>query len=115
MHGYPRRGEHGSPTTHIITSSHAYGGVIFVGSFTQAKIKSKLPVFGALVISSVDNFLKPMIIGGRTRLPALFLLLTILGSVSLFGFSGIILGPVLLALLVSFIEIYKQQYRESAG
>ena len=69
-------------------------------------------VLGGLVVSSIDNFLKPMIIGGRVKLSTLFLVLTIFGSLSVFGFTGIILGPVLLAIFMSFIEIYKTEYLE---
>ncbi len=72
-----------------------------------------LLILGALVVSSVDNFLKPMIIGGRTKLPTLFLFISILGGIKAFGFSGIILGPVLLAVFISFIEIYRVEYRET--
>jgi predicted PurR-regulated permease PerM len=65
------------------------------------------------ILSSVDHFLKPMIIGGRAKLPTLFLFLSIFGGVRAFGFSGIILGPVLLVAFISFIEIYKVEYRET--
>lgn len=70
-------------------------------------------VLGGVVVSSVDNILKPMIIGGKVKLSTLFLVLTIFGSLSVFGFTGIILGPVLLAIFMSFIEIYKTEYLES--
>src|SRR5919108_6414800 len=55
----------------------------------------ELLILGA-ILSSVDHFLKPAIIGGRAKLPTLFLFLSIFGGVKAFGFSGIILGPVLL-------------------
>jgi predicted PurR-regulated permease PerM len=70
-------------------------------------------VFGGLVVSSVDNFLKPMIIGGKVKLSTLFLVLTIFGSLSIFGFTGIIIGPILLAIFMSFLDIYKSEYLES--
>jgi predicted PurR-regulated permease PerM len=70
-------------------------------------------IFGGLVVSSVDNFLKPMIIGGKIKLSTLFLVLTIFGSLSVFGFTGIIIGPILLAIFMSFIDIYKSEYLES--
>jgi len=71
-------------------------------------------VFGGLVVSSVDNFLKPIIIGGKVKLSTLFLVLTIFGSLSVFGITGIILGPILLAIFMSFIDIYKSEYLESS-
>jgi predicted PurR-regulated permease PerM len=69
-------------------------------------------LFGGLVVSSVDNFLKPIIIGGKVKLSTLFLVLTIFGSLSVFGFTGIILGPILLAIFMSFLEIYRCEYLE---
>jgi len=71
-------------------------------------------VFGGLVVSSVDNFLKPIIIGGKVKLSTLFLVLTIFGSLSVLGITGIILGPILLAIFMSFIDIYKSEYLESS-
>lgn len=71
-----------------------------------------LLILGGLVVSSIDNLLKPWIIGGKVKLPTLFLFLSILGSVKAFGFSGIIIGPVLLVVFISFVEIYKVEYRE---
>jgi len=71
-------------------------------------------IFGGLVVSSVDNFLKPMIIGGKVKLSTLLLVLTIFGSLSVFGFTGIIIGPILLAIFMSFIDIYKSEYLESS-
>lgn len=72
-----------------------------------------LLIVGGVIVSSVDNVLKPLIIGGKVRLPALFLFLSILGSVKAFGFTGIILGPVIIVVFMSFIEIYKAEYRET--
>jgi predicted PurR-regulated permease PerM len=71
-----------------------------------------LLVFGIVVISMSDNIIRPIIIGGKVKLPTFFLLLSIMGGLDYFGFSGIILGPVLLAVFMSFIEIYKQEYRD---
>jgi predicted PurR-regulated permease PerM len=71
-----------------------------------------LLVLGGVLISSVDNILRPVVIGGRTKLHTLFLFLSIIGGIGAFGFSGIILGPILLATFVSFIEIYKVEYGE---
>lgn len=85
--------------------------LLFTGSIVKGII---LLLFGALVISTVDNVLRPLIIGGRVKLPTLFLLLSIIGGIQYFGFSGIVLGPVLLAVFMSFIEIYKQTYKELA-
>jgi predicted PurR-regulated permease PerM len=83
--------------------------LLFAGEVIKGII---LLVLGAAVVSSIDNILKPWIIGGRLKLSTLFLFLSILGSIKAFGFTGIILGPVLLVIFMSFVEIYKVEYRE---
>ncbi|NJD26259.1 MAG: AI-2E family transporter [Betaproteobacteria bacterium] len=57
-----------------------------------------LLLYGLLVISSVDNFLKPWLIARGAGLSILLIALGVLGGVLVFGFIGIFLGPVLLAL-----------------
>jgi len=69
-----------------------------------------LLLYGGLVISITDNVLRPFLIGGRTRLPTIFLFFGILGGVEAYGFLGLFLGPVLLAIVVAFVKIYKAQY-----
>lgn len=77
------------------------------GDFLRAVI---LLTYGSLVISMVDNVLRPLLIGGQTRLPTLFLFFGILGGVRVYGVLGIFLGPVLLAIAIAFIRIYKEQF-----
>lgn len=83
--------------------------LLFTGELFQG---IALFVLGGVLISSVDNILRPVVIGGRTKLNTLFLFLSIIGGIEAFGFSGIILGPILLATFVSFVEIYKVEYGE---
>jgi predicted PurR-regulated permease PerM len=61
-------------------------------------------------VGVVDNILKPLLIGNRLGLPVLFLFFGILGGISLFGALGIILGPVLLALLRALLDLYMEEY-----
>jgi predicted PurR-regulated permease PerM len=77
------------------------------GDLVRATI---LLVYGSVVISLVDNVLRPLLIGGQTRLPTLFLFFGILGGVQVYGVLGIFLGPVLLAIVVAFIRIYQEQF-----
>ena len=55
-------------------------------------------VWGAVVISSIDNFVKPLLIARGSTLSLALIFLGVLGGVIAFGFIGVILGPVLLAL-----------------
>jgi len=67
-------------------------------------------LWGAAVVSSADNVLRPVIIGGRTEIPTVFLFFGILGGLQAYGFLGVFLGPILIALLVAFIRIFREQY-----
>ena len=62
------------------------------------------------VVGGVDNVLKPIFIGTRLKLPMLFLFFGILGGLSVFGALGLILGPVLFALLTAFLDLYREEY-----
>lgn len=64
------------------------------------------------IVGTVDNILKPLLIGNRLGLPVLFLFFGILGGLALFGALGIILGPVIFALLKAFLDLYLEEYRQ---
>src|SRR5262245_1448862 len=69
-----------------------------------------LAVWGVAVVSTVDNLIKPLFIGGRANLPTFPLLISILGGLHVYGFLGVFLGPVVLAILLVFVEIYREEY-----
>jgi predicted PurR-regulated permease PerM len=68
-----------------------------------------LAAWGGGVVSTSDNFIKPFFIGGRAQLPTFLLLFSILGGLSVYGFLGVFVGPVILAILFSFVEIYRAE------
>lgn len=68
-----------------------------------------LLLYGVFIISISDNLLRPIVIGKQVKLHTLFLFLAIIGGIDYFGFSGIIIGPLLLALSISFLEIYRKK------
>lgn len=73
-----------------------------------------LAIYGTLVVSLVDNFLRPYLIGRETKLPMLWLFLSILGALRLFGFLGVVVGPLALALAVAVYRIYTEGRRAIA-
>ena len=58
-------------------------------------------LWGALVVSWVDNLIRPLVISGPTRIPFLLVFLGVLGGLNAFGLIGLFLGPVLLAVSVA--------------
>jgi len=69
-----------------------------------------LIIYGVVLISGIDNVIKPYIIGERTKLPTLFLFLGILGGLQAYGILGVFLGPVVLATIMAFVSIYRKEY-----
>lgn len=72
-----------------------------------------LLIWGALVVSTADNFLRPILIGSKAKLPFLLLFFGILGGMRVYGFLGLVLGPLLIAMTLAFIQIYREEYRHS--
>ncbi|MFZ2636175.1 MAG: AI-2E family transporter, partial [Rectinemataceae bacterium] len=62
----------------------------------------------AILVSSVDNFLRPLVLGDRLRVHPLLIFFAILGGLQIFGFNGIILGPLILILFFAAVELYDQ-------
>jgi predicted PurR-regulated permease PerM len=64
-------------------------------------------LFGLLLISGIDNVVKPLILRGGAQIHPLLGFLAILGGVLAFGFHGFLVGPVILSLVLSAIRIYR--------
>ena len=64
-------------------------------------------IYGALVIASVDNLIKPIILRETARVHTMLGFLFVLGGVYAFGFKGVIAGPVILSLAISAYRIYR--------
>lgn len=63
------------------------------------------------VVSTIDNLLRPMFISGRTRVHTLVLFISILGGLNVFGLLGLVMGPVLAAIFISFFNFYVAEMR----
>ena len=66
-----------------------------------------LAVFGVFGIGLVDNVVRPLFIRGRARMGFLLTFLAVLGGIQAFGLIGIIVGPLIMAVYISFIAIMK--------
>jgi predicted PurR-regulated permease PerM len=81
----------------------------------QAYVKATvLALAGILVISVIDNLIKPALIGEKTRLPYFLLFFGILGGVKLYGLMGIFLAPTVLSLFFAVVKIYQENMRVHA-
>jgi predicted PurR-regulated permease PerM len=67
---------------------------------------------GFFIISSADNVLRPILVGRDTGIPDWIILITTLGGISLVGFSGIVLGPLVAGLFLASWSILREQREE---
>jgi predicted PurR-regulated permease PerM len=70
-------------------------------------------VFCSLAVGGLDNFLRPRLVGQDTRMHELLILFGTLGGILMFGPVGIIIGPIVSALVVTVWEIYGMAFKES--
>jgi len=72
-----------------------------------------LIAIGGGVIGMVDNFLRPFILSGRAEMNGLLIFISLLGGLAAFGFVGLVLGPIILAFAVGFLDAYATERRQS--
>ena len=65
-------------------------------------------LYGAFVISVVDNVLKPKLIGNKANIHPLLILIGIVGGAYIFGIPGLIIGPIIMAIFDSIVTFYEE-------
>ena len=65
----------------------------------------------AIVVSGVDNILRPHLVGSDTRMPDVLVLLSTLGGISMFGATGVVIGPVVAGLFLTSWHIFAATFR----
>jgi predicted PurR-regulated permease PerM len=66
-----------------------------------------LAIVGIFGISMVDNVLRPILIRGRLRMPLLVIFFSVFGGIEVFGLIGLVMGPLVLAVFVSVVDIFR--------
>lgn len=81
----------------------SYFGAIFVA------------IWCLVVVSLVDNIVRPLVMKGRAELPAIPLLFSVIGAMHAFGFVGLVIGPLILSMLLTIVNIYKRSFPGKAA
>jgi predicted PurR-regulated permease PerM len=68
---------------------------------------------GSLLVRAIENFLYPVMVHGRLRVPSESIFVALVGGLLLFGWSGLVLGPVILTVTSTLLEIYAERFGES--
>lgn len=71
-----------------------------------------LAVYGAAVVSMVDNLIKPLVLHGQSNLHPLLALLSVLGGISALGPIGLLIGPMIVVFLQTTLEILRRELGE---
>ncbi len=87
----------------------AAGFLLLMGEWKSALF---LAIWCGVGVSSIDSFLRPIMMRGGAKVPILFLFLSILGGVNAFGMLGLLYGPMILGLVAVMLEIYSEEYKE---
>lgn len=95
----------------IIGAAACYiGAVIVLLAMGRVHAAIIFLIYGMVFVSSVDNVIRPLVIGSHVRLHPVLLFVALLGGVRAFGPIGIVFGPVLLAVFLASLRIYQREF-----
>lgn len=69
-------------------------------------------IYGLIFISLIDNLIRPKIVGDRARIHPITALIGVIGGLMVFGFIGIFIGPLIMDILIAFIQVYVEDKRK---
>jgi predicted PurR-regulated permease PerM len=82
--------------------------LLATGHWIQAVI---LAVWGAFFVGTIDNILRPYLISGRVQMHTLLIFFAVFGGVNVFGFLGLFVGPVILAVTLTLLRMLRDEGR----
>jgi predicted PurR-regulated permease PerM len=101
-------------TTSVMAMIPAFGAflvwgpiAIFLGLSGHWGKAALLAIWGGVIVSTIDNFLYPILIGTRLRSHTATILISILGGIALFGITGVILGPVAFSIAATLLDFWR--------
>ena len=81
---------------YLMAAGHLWKGIILI-------------LWGALVVGTIDNIIRPLVIGSKVELHPLLLLFSLLGGLQVFGFIGIFIGPVVISVIAALIIMLREE------
>jgi len=85
---------------YLMATGHLWKGIILI-------------LWGALVVGTVDNIIRPLVIGSKVELHPLLLLFALLGGLQVFGFIGLFVGPVVISVIAALSNILREELAAS--
>ncbi len=90
----------GPVAIHLLATGHVVKGLILLG-------------LGAGVVSQLDSVVRPLFVGKKIQANALVMMIAMLGGVKAFGFLGLFVGPVVVALIIALSKMLHEEIAES--
>ena len=87
-------------------------GVIYLLASGDTTSALGLLLWSAIIVSNIDNVLRPILVGGDTEMPDLLVLISTFGGLGMFGAAGLVVGPVLAAVTMTLLEIAYETLRD---
>ena len=81
---------------YLMATGHLWKGIILI-------------LWGSVVVGTIDNIIRPLVIGSKVELHPLLLLFALLGGVQVFGFIGIFIGPVILSVIATLTDMLREE------
>lgn len=91
----------------IVTIPFGIGMILFGNIFGGVFVIA----FHIIVVTNIDNFLRPILVPREARLDAALMLLAVFAGIGMFGAWGIVIGPVLMIVIVTTISVYLSVYK----
>ena len=81
---------------YLMATGHLWKGIVLI-------------LWGSVVVGTIDNIIRPLVIGSKVELHPLLLLFALLGGVQVFGFIGIFIGPVILSVIAALTDMLREE------
>jgi predicted PurR-regulated permease PerM len=91
----------------VITIPFGIGMILFGNVFGGVFVIA----FHLIVVTNIDNFLRPILVPKAARLDSALMLLSVFAGIAMFGAWGIVIGPVLMIVIVTTISVYLAVYK----
>ena len=91
----------------VVTIPFGIGMILFGNVFGGVFVI----VFHLVVVTNIDNFLRPVLVPKAARLDSALMLLAVFAGIAMFGAWGIVIGPVLMIVIVTTISVYLAVYK----
>jgi predicted PurR-regulated permease PerM len=87
-------------------------GVVYLFATGHTGAAVGLLLWCSLIVATIDNLLRPALVGRDTKLPDVLILISTLGGIVLFGITGFVIGPLIASMFVTVWEIYGEAFRD---